>query len=57
MFLSELLYRAGLMSARRKSRIIKAHLARQSRTVGPINVDGVVRIPNKIRKRCEGARR
>jgi len=57
MFLSELLYRLGLTTARRENRVIKAFQARQSRVVGPVNVNGVVRIPNKIRKRCEGAKR
>lgn len=57
MFLSKMLYLVGLTHTKRESRIIKEHLARQSRIVGPVNVNGLVRIPNKIRKRCEGARR
>ena len=57
MFLSELMYRLGVMQARREGRIIKAFKARATRIVGPLNVNGLVRIPNKIRKRCEGAKR
>jgi len=59
MRLSELFFRVGVARHNRLVRLSRGSSSRnrKSRSVGPVNVGGVVRIPNRIRKKCEGAKK